>query len=194
MFMGQDVGDSLGSPVATRLWNLAEGFTAFGTKPGSPSSIPLLRVRRCRSGTSEQSGAKRPGELRHSSGRVGARSTLTTRSTDSVSTQVTSDVPVVVERTMRFSGQGHPPGPRRSLSRASNESVGPGILWYSLFLPEMIRYLVSEWLERLAALEIGPEFRFPEIRRRLPWLALLAVLWHRDSAPLEVPAGAHRVG
>ena len=30
MFMGQDVGDTLGSPVATRLWNLAEGFTALG--------------------------------------------------------------------------------------------------------------------------------------------------------------------
>jgi hypothetical protein len=106
MFSGSDVGDTIGSPTPALVWNLAEGFTAFGyetwivvSNPGSQTAnitTNFLRQNGMNDTSNHVLGPKQ---------RLTAYVNALVPEPTSVSTQVTSDVPVVVERTMKFSGR-----------------------------------------------------------------------------------------
>ncbi|MEJ2082391.1 MAG: hypothetical protein P8Y94_09495 [Acidobacteriota bacterium] len=103
MFMGNDVGDTLGSPIATRLWNLAEGFTAFGYETWVTVFNPSATSAQVQVRFQQQNGVNVfKNYVIPSKGRTRIYVNDWVEPT-SVSTQVTSDVPIVVERTMRFS-------------------------------------------------------------------------------------------
>ncbi|MEJ2077441.1 MAG: FG-GAP-like repeat-containing protein [Acidobacteriota bacterium] len=103
MFMGNDVGDTLGSPIATRLWNLAEGFTAFGYETWVTVFNPSATSAQVQVRFQQQNGVNVfKNYVILSKGRTRIYVNDWVEPT-SVSTQVTSDVPIVVERTMRFS-------------------------------------------------------------------------------------------
>lgn len=104
MFSGSDAGDSIGSPTPAHTWNLAEGFTAFGyqtwvaiANPGTQAANVTVRL------------MKQSGENVVRSYTWSAKQRITLYLNDlapniSVSTQVTADQPIVVERTMKFAG------------------------------------------------------------------------------------------
>ncbi len=114
VFTAQDCGDSIGSPTPDFVWNLAEGFTAFGyqtwvviSNPGTQSASVTVRL------------MLQSGDNIVENYILGAKTRRTVYLNDvvsshfpgtpgtSVSTQVTSDQPIVVERTMKFdSGRG----------------------------------------------------------------------------------------
>jgi len=105
MYSGTDVGDSIGSPTTAFVWNLAEGFTAFGFETWVIVSNPGNQTANLTVNFLRQSGIT---DTRTYT--LGARQRLTIFANDivpptSISTQVTSDQPVVVERTMKFSGR-----------------------------------------------------------------------------------------
>lgn len=107
MFSGTDVGDSIGSPTTAFVWNLAEGFTAFGfetwvivSNPGSQTANITMDFLQQNGTTVTQNFALAP--KRRLTVHV---NTVPGIPGTSVSTQVTSDQPVVVERTMKFSGR-----------------------------------------------------------------------------------------
>jgi hypothetical protein len=107
MFSGTDVGDSIGSPTTAYVWNLAEGFTAFGyetwvlvSNPGNQSANITMNFLKQDSSTVTQSYVLPP--KRRLTVYV---NTVPGVTPTSVSTQVTSDQPIVVERTMKFSGR-----------------------------------------------------------------------------------------
>jgi hypothetical protein len=105
MFSGSDLAGSIGSPTTAQVWNLAEGFTAFGyetwiiiSNPGTESAGLSVRF------------SKQNGENVLQNYTLGAKQRLTLYVNDiipqtSVSTQVTSNIPVVVERTMKFANR-----------------------------------------------------------------------------------------
>ncbi|HEV8132858.1 MAG TPA: FlgD immunoglobulin-like domain containing protein [Acidobacteriota bacterium] len=105
MFSGTDVGDSVGSPTTAYVWNLAEGFTAFGyetwvlvSNPGNQNANVTVRF------------LQQNGQNVIQNYAIGAKQRLTVYVNNfipatSVSTQVTSDQPIVVERTMKFSNR-----------------------------------------------------------------------------------------
>jgi hypothetical protein len=105
MFSGSDLAGSIGSPTSAQVWNLAEGFTAFGYETwiviSNPGTGPAgLSVRF----------SKQSGENVLQNYTLGAKQRLTLYVNSlvpdtSVSTQVASNVPVVVERTMKFAGR-----------------------------------------------------------------------------------------
>lgn len=102
MFSGTDVGDSIGSPTTAYVWNLAEGFTAFGyetwvivSNPGNETAAVTVRF-------SQQNGVN---VIRNYT--LAPKQRLTVYANEivqplSFSTQVSADRPVVVERTMKF--------------------------------------------------------------------------------------------
>jgi hypothetical protein len=105
MFSGTDVGDSIGSPTTAYVWNLAEGFTAFGyetwvivNNPGTQTANLTVRYLQ-QNGTNLVQNYALPAKQ---------RLTLYVNSfvpPTSVSTQVSSDQPIVVERTMKFAAR-----------------------------------------------------------------------------------------
>jgi hypothetical protein len=103
MFMSNDVGDTLGSPIATTLWNLAEGFTAFGYETWVTIFNPSATSAQVQVRFQQQNGVN---VFRNYVIAPKGRTRIYVNDfvePTSVSTQVTSDVPIVVERTMRFS-------------------------------------------------------------------------------------------
>jgi hypothetical protein len=104
-YSGQEVADTIGSPTPDYVWNLAEGFTAFGFEtwlaifnPGSQTANLTVQFQ-LQNGTQTaynySVGARR-------------RQTIYVNSlvpATSFSTQVVSDQPVVVERTMKFAAR-----------------------------------------------------------------------------------------
>ncbi len=109
VFTAQDCGDSIGSPTPDFVWNLAEGFTAFGyqtwvviSNPGTASAQVTARLMLQSGDNIVETYTLGPKTRRtvylndvvlaHFPGSPGT----------SVSTQVTSDQPIVVERTMKF--------------------------------------------------------------------------------------------
>jgi hypothetical protein len=114
MFSSHDCGDSIGSPTTALAWNLAEGFTAFGyqtwvlvSNPGDQPANVTARLMLQSGDNIVENYLLQPRSrltlylndiiLAHYPGSVGA----------SVSTQISSDQPIVVERTMKFdSGRG----------------------------------------------------------------------------------------
>jgi hypothetical protein len=108
MGSGTDVGDSIGSPTTALVWNLAEGFTAFGyetwvliSNPGNQTANLTVNFLKQNTQTVQQNYSLPPKQRLTiyvndvpgiGTGNLGT----------SVSTQVVSDKPVVVERTMRF--------------------------------------------------------------------------------------------
>lgn len=102
MFAGADVADSIGSPTPAHVWNLAEGFTAFGyqtwvlvSNPGNEAANVTVRFM-------QQNGVN---VVRNYV--LAAKQRLTLYANDfveplSISTQVSADKPIVVERTMKF--------------------------------------------------------------------------------------------
>ncbi len=114
VFTAQDCGDSIGTPTPGLVWNLAEGFTAFGyqtwvviSNPGTESASVTARLMLQSGDNIVENYVLGPKTRRtvylndvvtnHFPGSPGT----------SVSTQVSSDKPIVVERTMKFdSGRG----------------------------------------------------------------------------------------
>ncbi len=109
VFTAQDCGDSIGTPTPGLVWNLAEGFTAFGyqtwvviSNPGTQSASVAVRLMLQSGDNIVENYVLGPKTrktvylndvvLSHFPGSPGT----------SVSTQVTSDQPIVVERTMKF--------------------------------------------------------------------------------------------
>jgi hypothetical protein len=105
IFSGVDVGDTVGSPTPAYIWNLAEGFTAFGyetwvviSNPGTtPANVTVRYL--LQSGTNVVQTYQLPAKQRLTLYVNGAVPQT------SVSTQVTSDQPIVVERTMKFANR-----------------------------------------------------------------------------------------
>ncbi len=103
IFSGNDVGDTIGSPTPDYVWNLAEGFTAFGfetwvivSNPGDQTANLTVRF------------LQQNGDNVLLNYTIAPKARLRVYVNDhvdptSVSTQVTSDQPIVVERTMKFS-------------------------------------------------------------------------------------------
>lgn len=106
MFSGSDVDGTIGSPTTDLTWYLAEGFTAFGyetwvviSNPGTETANVKVRFHK----------QNTQNIVRYYT--VGPKQRLTVYvnseldEATSVSTQVTSDKPVVVERTMKFASR-----------------------------------------------------------------------------------------
>ncbi|HEY3128385.1 MAG TPA: DUF5719 family protein [Acidobacteriota bacterium] len=105
MFSGTDVADSIGSPTPAYVWNLAEGFTAFGyetwiivSNPGTQTANLTVNFLRQDGNTDTRSYT------------LAAKQRVTIYANSivpptSISTQVTSDQPIVVERTMKFANR-----------------------------------------------------------------------------------------
>ncbi|MGI8783034.1 MAG: FG-GAP-like repeat-containing protein [Acidobacteriota bacterium] len=107
MFSGSDVGDSIGSPTTAFVWNLAEGFTAFGFETWVIVSNPGNQTANITMDFLKQDGTTVTQNFTLASKR---RLTVHVNTVPgiggtSVSTQVTSSQPVVVERTMRFASR-----------------------------------------------------------------------------------------
>ncbi|MBI4454870.1 MAG: gliding motility-associated C-terminal domain-containing protein [Acidobacteria bacterium] len=106
MFSGADVGDSIGSPTTAYVWNLAEGFTAFGyetwvivSNPGSQTANLTARFLK-QNGQNIVRTYTLPAKQR-----LAIYVNTAIDEPTSVSTRVTSDQPIVVERTMKFAGR-----------------------------------------------------------------------------------------
>ncbi|MBI4454872.1 MAG: VCBS repeat-containing protein [Acidobacteria bacterium] len=106
MFSGTDVGDSVGSPTTATIWNLAEGFTAFGYETWVIVGNPGNQTANITARFLKQSGQN---IIRNYVLPPKQRLTIYVNTSideaTSVSTQVTSDQPVVVERTMKFANR-----------------------------------------------------------------------------------------
>jgi hypothetical protein len=103
MFSGNEVGDSIGSPTTGFRWNLAEGFTAFGYETWIIISNPGTQTANITVSFIRESGPPAVNQ----NYTLGAKQRLTVPANSiipgaSISTTVTSDQPIVVERTMKF--------------------------------------------------------------------------------------------
>ncbi|HEY3131633.1 MAG TPA: FG-GAP-like repeat-containing protein [Acidobacteriota bacterium] len=107
MFSGSDLDGTIGSPTTAYIWNLAEGFTAFGyetwvivSNPGTQTANITARFLQ-QNGTNILQNYSLPPKTRQT---IYVNQVPGVQAT-SVSTQVTSDQPIVVERTMKFAGR-----------------------------------------------------------------------------------------